>query len=131
MIGLDTNILVRLLVEDDPAQTRLVNRFMQNLTADRPAFLSLIVLMELYWVLSTRYAIPRAQLLEVIRSLLALADLTVERREMVVEAITITERSRADFSDILIALQNEMAGCHHTITFDRKAAKLPQMRLLA
>lgn len=130
MIGLDTNVLVRLVVRDDAAQTRQVDALVQGFSAARPGYVSVLVLTELHWVLRSRFALSRSVILEVFAALLALADLRVERRELVQKAISIAQSTRADFSDVLIALQNAEAGCAHTATFDRNAAKLPQMQLV-
>ena len=130
MIGLDTNVLVRFIVGDDPVQTSLARDLIEGLSRARPGYLSLIVLAELHWVLRTRYAISRAQALQTFSDLLMLADVVVEQRELVIEAIGIAGRHRADLTDILISLQHELSGCDVTYTFDRNAAKLPRMRLL-
>ena len=130
MIGLDTNVVLRLLLDDDSKQWRAVQGFVQELNPTNPAYLSLIVMMELHWVLRSRYSLPRDAILEMFASLLTLSDLVVEDRGLVEEAISIVGATRADFSDVVIALRDRDAGCLETMTFDRAAAKLPDMRLL-
>ena len=130
MIGLDTNVIVRFFVDDDPAQAAQARSLFSDLSADNQAYVTMIVLAELYWVLRSRYRIARSVVLETMENLLSVAHILVQRRDLVERALEIARHSRAEFTDILIALQNTEAGCAVTKTFDRSAAKLVQMQLL-
>ncbi|MFT4112365.1 PIN domain-containing protein [Silvibacterium sp.] len=131
MIGLDTNVLVRYLLKDDPEQVIRVRSLMHSLSVTNPGFISLITLAETAWVLSRTYSFDRDRIAEAISALLHTQELMLEQREAVRTALHAFEESRADFSDCLIAQLGHHAGCEYTVTFDRHAAKLPGMKLLA
>ncbi|GGH04521.1 PIN domain-containing protein [Silvibacterium dinghuense] len=130
MIGLDTNVLVRYLAKDDPAQIIRVRVFMHALSAASPGFISLITLAETAWVLGGNYEFDRKMIVAVITALLQAEELVVEQAEVVREALHLFEESRAGLSDCLIAQLGRHAGCEYTVSFDRHAAKLPGMKLL-
>ena len=126
MIGLDTNILVRYIVRDDPAQTDAATRLIEShCTAEIPGFVSLIVLVELVWVLSRGYRYDKTIVVTVLRKILAASELIVEASPLVWTALSDFEKDNADFSDYLIAHQNKTAGCNLTYSFDRKTHKHP------
>jgi len=125
MIGLDTNILVRLLVRDDPAQTEKARHFIDtHCTPESPGYINCIVLAELVWVLDSVYRFGRAEIAAAVEGVLAGRDRVVEYRDEVQEALTAYKTSGIDFADILIGRVNLARGCSGTATFDRKAAKL-------
>ena len=125
MIGIDTNVLVRFFVEDDPIQTRKAARFMETrCTPEEPGFVDRVALCELVWVLSSGYGYRRPAITQVIDSLLASRDIVLEDHESVRSALRVYERSGADFVDALIGQINRARGCEATVTFDRDAAKL-------
>ncbi|MGH6877971.1 MAG: PIN domain-containing protein [Rhizomicrobium sp.] len=124
MIGLDTNVLVRHLVADDPAQARRVDRLLaERCSAAEPGFVNRIVLCELVWTLDRTYGYGRADIARVIEHLLLVRELRVEDSEHVAAAVRRFRRQNVDFSDALIAEINTAQGCEATATFDRKAAK--------
>lgn len=127
MIGLDTNILLRLVVEDDdPAQTRQAKRFVQEqCTAETPGYINSIVLAELVWVLVRSYGYTRADIVKIVENLLAGADRFIEHPDAVTAALEDYRKGRADFVDALINHVNRVRGCRGTATFDRKAARVP------
>lgn len=129
MIGLDTNVLARYIVEDDEKQARIATRVIDSCTADDPGFVSHMVLVELMWVLSSCYDADKSALVAVIEQLLQTKQLIVERGETVWHALEDYKKSSADFSDCLISRINQEAGCSKTVTFDKDAAKLPYMEL--
>ncbi len=130
MIGLDTNVIVRYIVKDHPTQSALAVKFIRSLSEDERAFVSLVVIAELVWVLDSSYGFTRSELVDVIESLLGSKELVLESAELVSQAVRLFERSRADFSDYLIERSGHAAGCLHTLTFDQKAANSAGMALL-
>ena len=132
MIGLDTNILVRLFVEDDPRQTRLAARFIGvHCSPVAPGFIDRIALCETVWVLTSAYDYSRAAVANVVRNLVASADIRLEDGEFVETALSIFERGSIDFADALMAQVNRARGCTATATFDRKAARLDGFTLVS
>lgn len=129
MIGLDTNVLVRYLVQDDPEQARRAADVIDGLTQDQQGYVSLVTLVELYWVLRAAYAVGRAAALDTIDQLLGAAELVVDRAEVAVIGVHSARRG-ADFADAVIAELGRRAGCAETITFDCAAARLAGMRLV-
>ena len=125
MIGLDTNILVRLLVRDDPDQTEQARLFIDSrCTAESPGFINCVVLAELVWVLDRVYRFPRQQVAAAVESLLTGRDRIVEYHDDVQAALAEYRSSNIDFIDAVIGRINLAHGCEATATFDRKAAKL-------
>lgn len=130
MIGIDTNILVRYLTHDDPVQTAAARRTVASFSPDLPGFVSLVVIVELIWVLQASYGFDKTEIERVIEILLRSKDLVIEHAESVSQALHVFRRSRADFSDCLIARVGHAAKCQYTRTFDKKAAGSAGMRLL-
>lgn len=125
MIGLDTNILVRLLVADDPEQTERARELVaERCTPESPGFINSIVLAELVWVLSRAYGLSRAQIASAVEALLGGEDRMVEHHEAVRAGLDDYKAGRADFADAVIARINQAQGCEATATFDERAAKL-------
>jgi predicted nucleic-acid-binding protein len=134
MIGLDTNVLVRYLAQDDASQSAVATRLIeQDLSATQPGFISLVVLVEMCWVLKRLYAAADAELADTVGDLLNTAQFHVEARE-VVQAATqgfgATKGSKAGFADRLIAQIALSAGCSHTVSFDKGAVRVAGMVLL-
>ena len=126
MLGLDTNVLVRLLIEDDPAQTRRARKLVDAAVAGQEAVLvSLSVLLETEWVLRSRYELPRGTILGLFRSALEARELAFEDEAAVEEALFNWQDSQSGFSDCLIMAHNRQLGCRSTATFDVHAARLP------
>src|SRR6185437_3670336 len=131
MIGVDTNVVVRLLVADDERQTDAAARYLKaHCSSDDPALLSDIVLVECAWVLEDVYEYSRTQIGDAIEGLLATAQLRAADAPAVSAALQRFRSSSADFADCLIGVNNVAAGCGYTATFDRKASKLPEFQLL-
>lgn len=129
MIGLDTNVLVRYLVQDDPAQSAAATQIIEVLTEDNQGFVSLVTIAELYWVLRRGYRLDESRTAGIVRGLLDSVELEVQEPDAVRRAVSRTT-GEGDFADALIAELGTVAGCRHTVTFDTKASKLPGMRLL-
>ena len=122
MIGLDTNVVVRYLTHDDPAQTKAAIRVLDSLSQDSPGFLSLIVIAELVWVLEGSYRFKKNEIERVLDTLLRSKELVIERAEIVFQALRKFSASRADFADCLIERCGHAADCQSTVTFDQNAA---------
>ncbi len=126
MLGIDSNVLVRLLIEDDAAQTRRARKLVDSTISGQIAVLvSLPVLLETEWVLRSRYELPRESILGLFRAALEARELTFEDEAAVEEALYNWQDSPSGFSDCLIVAQNRRLGCHSTATFDTRAARLP------
>jgi predicted nucleic-acid-binding protein len=126
MIGIDTNVVVRLVVADDADQTRRARRLIdQALGRDEPVLVSLLVLLESEWVLRSRYGFGRETLLSIFRALLEARELSFEDEPALEEALFHWKDSACGFSDCLIAAHNRQLGCRSTATFDGRAARLP------
>jgi predicted nucleic-acid-binding protein len=130
MIGIDTNIVVRYLTHDDPGQTAAAVKMMDSLSPDSPGFLSLIVIVELVWVLEVSYRFKKSEIERVLEILLRSKELLIERAEIVSQALRKFSASNAEFADCLIERCGHAAECQHTVTFDRNAAAAAGMRLL-
>ena len=123
MIGLDTNVLVRLFTGDDAKQRTAAKSFInQNCSAEDPAFINRVVLIETVWVLESVYEYSREQIAAAIDTLLRMVRVLTEDADLVRAALA-TYRRGADFADALIAGVNTENGCSRTATFDRTAAK--------
>lgn len=124
MIGLDTNVLVRHLVQDDAKQAKLAGEFLErNCTTDDPGFVNGIVLCELVWTLEQTYGYARSEIAGMLEHLFITRELRVENRHLAVAALGRFKRSNIGFSDALICETNIAAGCGATATFDRKASR--------
>lgn len=130
MITIDTNVLARALAEDDPAQTRLAQNALLDLTPERPGFVSQAVVLELYWVLSQVIGIEKQRVHAIFDHLLATPAFEIEDGESVSEALEYA-RTGADFGDALIDATNRLYGIEETVTFDQAAARRFGWRLLA
>ncbi len=131
MIGLDTNVVIRYLVQDDEAQAKKATQFIeQSLSTDSPGYINHIVLCEIGWVLERCYEVTKAQLKAIFEALLETKQFVVEDVEVVWKALRAFDANSADFSDALIGQRNMQSGCEQTATFDKKAAKLPGIVLL-
>jgi|SRR5580698_1501117 predicted nucleic-acid-binding protein len=130
MIGLDTNVLVRYIAQDDATQSAKASALIESLTADYPGYITQVALVELVWVLGSLYAAGRDDITRVIESLLRTRELTVESAEIVWKAVRLFAISKADFADCLIERACHDAKCEYTATFDTKAAKSAGLQLI-
>lgn len=132
MVGIDTNVLVRYLTQDDPKQSAIATRFIEDrLSAENPGFVSAVTLCEIAWVLAMSYGADRKEIRKTVENLLATKQLVIERAELVWKALRASEGAPADFSDALIGQLAIARGAEKTVTFDRTAARLPGFELLA
>jgi predicted nucleic-acid-binding protein len=131
MIGLDTNVLVRLLTADEPAQLKAATRLLSAHEGEAGAFfVNDMVLVELVWVLGRAYAFGRDDVLRAVSSLLASDGFAFEDRERLGHAIELCRSQACDFADTMIALKNMAAACEYTASFDRAMRALPGIKLL-
>lgn len=130
MIGLDTNVLVRYIMQDDAKQSPKATKFMESLTADAPGFVSLISMVELGWVLSFSYGLTRDQLEQALDALLRTKEIVIDRADLVLKALRVFKAGSADFADCLIERAGAAAGCDGMVTFDIGAAKTAGMTLI-
>lgn len=125
MLGIDTNVLVRYLTRDDKSQYEKARRLIDREVAKgEPVMVSLLVLLEVEWVLRSRYELAKLDILTAFSALLDTADLVFEDEPSVENAIYSWKDSAADFADCLIEARNRRLGCHATATFDAGALKL-------
>jgi predicted nucleic-acid-binding protein len=130
VIGLDTNVLVRFLVQDDPGQAEAASSLIAALTEDSPGFVCREVLVELVWVLERACGLGRDDIARALDGLLAARELVLEAADHAALALDRYRKGGPGFADQMVALAGQGAGCRDTVTFDRKAARLPGMRLL-
>ena len=124
MIGLDTNVLVRYVVQDDPAQADAATRLIEDgCTIEEPGHVGAVVLAELAWVLRGPYGYGRSQVAAVLRQILRTVELAVEEPTVAWAALAEFESGSADFADCWIGHCNRARGCERTFTFDVKAAR--------
>ncbi len=130
MIGLDTNVLVRYIMQDDAKQTAKATTLIESLSAAAPGFITLVSVIELVWVLSACYDLSRAQVAQALEIILRSKQLIVDQAEHVVRALRAFRAGNADFADCLIERMAASAGCAQTMTFDSAAAKTAGMTLI-
>jgi len=130
VIGLDTNVIVRHLTDDDPNQSPQAHAVFREIAPEDPAYTSLVALVETHWVLRQAYRYSRDQVAGVLRALVTAADISVESGDAVVDALDESDSSGRDLPDILIARSGIRAGCSKTVTFDRQASTIPGMAVL-
>lgn len=127
MLGLDTNVLVRYLAQDDAAQSARATRLIEHELSDRePGFIGLVVLVETCWVLKRLYGATAAELRDAVRDLLATRQFVIEQRTVVLRAVARLgdDEAAGDLADALIAEASAEAGCARTVTFDKKGVRL-------
>lgn len=126
MIGLDTNVLLRYLTQDDPGQSKKATELIETrLTEEYPGFVSVVVMAELAWVLERSYRLGPASIAACIERILQTDVLVVENEQQVFAGMIALKKGRGSFADALIVALGTRAGCANTLTFDRKALRLP------
>lgn len=129
MIGLDTNVLVRYLAQDDRRQSPIASKLMESLSAETPGFVTAIVLAEIIWVMEDVYGASRERIADIVENLLQTQTLMVQDAEAVWKALPYFRSGSADFVDCLIERTCAGLGCRVTYTFDKKAARDAGMTL--
>lgn len=130
MTGLDANVLVRYVMQDDARQSARATRLIESFTGEEPGFVPVVAVLELAWVLSGGYGLGRAQVAAALESLLRSKELVVDRADLVSQALSRFRDAGADFADGLIERIAVAAGCPVTMTFDVGAAKAAGMTLV-
>ncbi len=130
MLGLDTNVVIRYLVQDETDQAATAAEVIDTLTATTPGFISLVTTVEIFWVLRRAYQVDAAGCADLIDRLLNVRELRIDHADVVRSAVD-HSRTGADFADAVVAELGRLAGCQHTVTLDRRAARLAGMHLLA
>jgi len=126
MIGIDTNVLVRFLVRDDRRQFEKAQRLIKReASRGETVLVSQLVLLEAEWVLRSRYAVGKGEILRAFSGLLDSVEFTIEDEPSVEQALFLWKDSSAEFADCLIGARHRNLGCRATATFDVRALKLP------
>ena len=131
MIGVATNVLVRLFVVDDPGQSQTAGRFFAGRSSVDPVFVSLVVVAELVWLLDDTYDFALAAIVRVLEDLLSSPDFVLEHPEFIAQAVALARLRKIGIADYLIAQVALTNASRSIVTFDTNAAKrIPGMELL-
>jgi len=131
MIGLDTNILVRYLAQDDRAQSAKATEILEGrLTEKNPGFVSVVAMVETVWALDRAYGFTAQEIATAVERLLQIEVLVVENEQEVFSAMVALKQGRGSFADALIAELGARVGCTRTLTFDQKAVRLSGFELV-
>ena len=131
MIGLDTNVVVRYLTQDDAVQSaKATELFERRLTEEEPGFVSIVAMAETAWVLERNYGLNAYELAAAIERILQVNVVAVESEQEVFTAMVAVKEERGSFADALIGALGAKAGCSHTLTFDQKALRLLDFKIL-
>src|SRR5262245_59153894 len=126
LIGIDTNVLVRFLVQDDPMQSVQASELIEQAISNGQFILiNRIVLCETVWVLESAYGISRNEILDNVEKILKTAEFEIEDKDAAWQALQDSRQYQVDFSDSMIGRQNKALGCEQTITFEKKLKRLP------
>jgi predicted nucleic-acid-binding protein len=126
MIGLDTNILVRYLVQDDAIRALKARKLIEHqLTEENPGFISVAAMLETVWILGSGYGLTGRDIVEAVERLLQIDVLFLQNEQEVFTAMMSLKTGRSSFPDALIAALGAKFGCRYTVTFDRKALRVP------
>jgi predicted nucleic-acid-binding protein len=132
MIGLDTNVLVRYIMQDDAKQSPKATKIMEALDGvENSGYVTLVSIIELVWVLGTSYELTRAQVAQALDGLIRAKQLKIESADQVIRALRVFKIGKSDFADCLIERSASSAGCEKTVTFDINASKHAGMTLIA
>jgi predicted nucleic-acid-binding protein len=131
VIGLDTNVIIRYLAQDDARQAAVATRLIEgSLSAETRGFISIVTLAEVVWVMASNYRAARTAIADIVEGLLTAPQLMVEKADVMWRALSSYRTSKADFSDAVIVELGTDAGCSKTVTFDRNAAAHPGFEAL-
>lgn len=132
MKGLDTNIVLRYVLQDDRAQAAAVNKLVEQLGGPAgPGFISLPTILEVAWVLRSRYRMSPSVIATALDRLLSTDVFLIQNERELFAAVAAMRDSLGSFEDALIGALSQWRGCDSTLTFDRKAARLPGFELIA
>jgi len=123
VIGLDTNVIVRYLAQDDVRQSAAASRLIEgSLSAEARGFVSIVTLAEIVWLMASNYPATRVAVADIVEGLLKTQQLMIEKADVLWRALRAYRDSKADFSDAVIVELGRDAGCSKTVTFDRNAS---------
>ena len=130
MIGLDTNLIVRYIAQDDVVQSAKATQLIESLSIENQGFITLVAIVELVWVIQGCYKATKQECVAILQTLLHTREILLENAEVIVMAIQRYAASNADFADCLIERSANYAKCTCTMTFDSNAAKTAGMLLI-
>ena len=131
MIGIDTNVLLRLVLKDDKLQSGKAVKLFERLSPEKPGFINTAVLMEFIWTARRHARMTKTELKMILSGLLDSDNIVLQDEDVIELVLDEMDRSSEEFTDIFIAFKNRTAGCSPTMTFDRGAAtRVPGMELL-
>lgn len=130
MIGLDTNVLARYIVQDDAEQAAEATALIEGFTEEEPGYVGVVTVVELYWVLTGAYGVDHDVCCDLLTMLIDAREIRVGSVEVVRLALAAAANG-AGFADAIIAELGRAAGCEDTVTFDRQASRRAGMRLLS
>ena len=130
MTGLDTNVLVRYIMQDDPKQSPKATAIVETLAGVGSAYITLVSMVELAWILTASFELTRAQVSLALDGIIRTKQFKIENADQVIRALRVFKLGKSDFADCLIERSANSAGCVKTITFDVKAAKYAGMTLI-
>ncbi len=131
MIGLDTNVILRYLLQDDPKQASQVNHiFERQLSEQNPGFICVATILEIVWVLRSLLKRTPSQIATHLENLLAADSLEVQNEQQIFEAVYALRSGAGQFEDALIGALNAWDGCSYTLTFDKRAARLSYFQVI-
>jgi predicted nucleic-acid-binding protein len=131
MIGLDTNVLIRYLTQDDRVQSAKATEILERrLTPKNPGFVSVVAMVETVWALDRAYGLTAQEIATAVERLLQVEVLAIENEQQVFTAMVALKQGHGSFADALIAELGARAGCTRTLTFDQKALQLPRFELV-
>ena len=130
MIGLDTNIIVRYLAQDDPIQSKKATEIIERrLTEENPGFVSIVAMVETVWVLDRAYGLAAREIAAAVERMLQVDVLVVQHEQEVFTAMIALKEGHGSFADAVIAALGAREGCSYTLTFDQKALRLSGFKL--
>lgn len=131
MIAVDTNVIVRYIMQDDPIQAKLATALFESFTVDEPGFITIVSVVELVWVLDSCYALTREEIARALEVIIKSKQLVLDRAAEVLRALRMYTAMDADFADFLIERIANSIGCEKVYTFDKVAAKRAGMTLVS
>ena len=132
MIGIDTNILVRYITQDDDVQSGIATEFIENYCSNgNKIFVNHLVICELVWVLKKCYKVSKPKTITIIQHILQISQFSIENAQIIWQALTDYKKGSADFSDYVVGRTNILNNCDETITFDKRASKSKGFALLS
>jgi predicted nucleic-acid-binding protein len=132
LIGIDTNILVRYITQDDKIQSEIATKFIENYCSNgNKIFINHLVICELVWVLKKCYKLSKPKTINIIQHILQISQFSIENPQIIWQTLTDYKKGSADFADYVVGRTNIYNNCEETITFDKKASKSKGFSLLS